>query len=94
VLDHLSSYYLKEGRYDKAEKLQEEYTAKLISFPTWKANAFYNLACFYSLNGKKEKALNNLELAFMERPDLKEWSKKDTDIDPIRNEVAYKDLVN
>jgi tetratricopeptide (TPR) repeat protein len=94
VLDHLSSYYLKESRYDKAEKLQEEYTAKLMSFPTWKANAFYNLACFYSLNGKKEKALNNLELAFKERPDLKEWSKKDSDIDPIRSEAVYKALVN
>jgi tetratricopeptide (TPR) repeat protein len=94
VAAHISDFYLKESGYDKAEKLQEEYAAKLMSFPTWKANAFYNLACFYSLNGKKEKALNNLELAFMERPDLKEWSKKDTDIDPIRNEVAYKALVS
>jgi len=94
VTSHISDYYLKEGQYDKAARLQEIYTEKLLAFPTWKANAYYNLACFYSLNGKKDKALCNLELAFKKRPDLKEWSKKDTDIDPIRNEVVYKSLVS
>lgn len=93
VAAHISDYYLKEGQYDKAAQLQEAYTAKFLAFPTWKANAWYNLACFYSLNGKKEKALSNLGLAFKERPDLKEWSKKDTDIDPLREEPDYQKLI-
>lgn len=93
VAAHISDYYLKEGQYDKAAQLQEGYTTKLLAFPTWKANAYYNLACFYSLNGRKDKALSNLELAFKERPDLKEWSKKDTDIDPLRQEEGYQVLV-
>jgi tetratricopeptide (TPR) repeat protein len=93
VAAHISDYYLKEGFYDKAARLQEEYTEKLLVFPTWNANAYYNLACFYSLNGKKDKALSNLELAFKEKPDLKEWSKKDTDIDPLRNEKIYQALI-
>ena len=93
VVAHISDYYLKESQYDKAARLQEAYTAKLLAFPTWKANAYYNLACFYSLNGKKGKALINLELAFRERPDLKEWSKNDTDIDPLRQEIGYLDLI-
>jgi hypothetical protein len=79
---------------DKAAQLQETYTAKLLSFPTWKANAWYNLACFYSLNGKKDEAIKNLELAFKEKPELKEWSKKDTDIDPLRDEWQYQKLIS
>jgi len=93
VAAHISDFYLKEGSYDKAARLQETYTSKLLDFPTWKANAYYNLACFYSLNGKKDKAISNLELAFKERPDLKDWSKKDMDINPLREEKGYKALI-
>ncbi len=94
VAMHISDFFLKEDGIDKAAQLQETYTAKLLSFPTWKANAWYNLACFYSLNGKKDKAFMNLELAFKEKPDLKEWSKNDTDIDPLRNDAQYQKLIS
>ena len=93
VAAHISDYYLKEGFYDKAVELQEEYAEKLLAFPGWAANAYYNLACFYSLNGKVEKAINNLERAFKARPDLKEWAKKDADIDPLRSEPEYQRLI-
>jgi tetratricopeptide (TPR) repeat protein len=93
VVSHISDYYIKQGQYDKAALLQEDFTTRLLTFPTWKPNAYYNLACFYSLNGKKEKALENLELAFNEKPDLKEWSKKDSDIDPLREEKGYQSLI-
>jgi len=93
VAAHISDFYLKEGGYEKAARLQETYTSKLLDFPTWKANAYYNLACFYSLNGKKDMAISNLELAFKERPDLKDWSKKDRDIDPLREEKGYQALI-
>ena len=93
VAAHISDFYLKEGGYEKAARLQETYTSKLLEFPTWKANAYYNLACFYSMNGRKDKAINNLEMAFKERPDLKDWSKKDMDINPLREEKGYKALI-
>ena len=93
VAAHISDYYLKQGFYDKAAGLQEEYTGKLLAFPGWDANAHYNLACFYSLNGKVEKALGNLEQAFKVKPDLKEWAKKDPDINPIRGEPGYQTLI-
>jgi len=93
VAAHISDYYLKEGFYNQAEGLQEEYTEKLLAFPGWDANAYYNLACFYSLNGKVEKALANLEQAFKVKPDLKEWAKKDPDINPLRGESGYQKLI-
>jgi tetratricopeptide (TPR) repeat protein len=94
VAAHISDFYLKEGDYDKAARLQETYSARLAAFPSWYANAYYNLACFYSVNGNKEKALSNLELAFKEKPDLKEWSKKDPDINPLRDEPEYQKLIS
>ena len=94
VAAHISDYYLKEGFYEKAAGLQEEYTKKLLAFPGWDANAYYNLACFYSVNKKVEKALGNLEKAFNIKPDLKEWSKKDPDIDPLRGEPEYQKLIS
>ena len=93
VAAHISDYYLKQGFYDKAAALQEEYTEKLLAFPGWDANAYYNLACFYSLNGKFEKAFTNLEQAFKVKPDLKDWAKKDPDIDPLRSEPEYQKLI-
>lgn len=94
VLSHISDYYVKKGDLRKAEELQVSYTEKLQAFPGWKANATYNLACFYSLNGMKEKAYNNLEIAFRERPELKEWAQKDPDMKPICEEADFKALVN
>jgi tetratricopeptide (TPR) repeat protein len=94
VAAHISDFYIKEGNYDKAARLQETYTARLAAFPSWKANAYYNLACFYSLNGNKDMALSNLELAFKEKADLIEWSKKDPDIDPLRKETQYQKMIS
>ena len=93
VLSHLSDYYAGQGNLEKAEDLQVSFTEILKSFPGWKANAFYNLACFYSLHGMKEKAFKNLEAAFKERPELKDWAQKDPDIRPICQEVEFKTLV-
>jgi len=93
VLSHISDYHVKKGDLHKAEDLQVSATEKLQDFPGWRANAVYNLACFYSLHGMKEKAYQNLEIACQERPELKEWAQKDPDMKPICEEVEFKALV-
>jgi len=93
VLSHISDFYIKSGDFQKAEALQLGTTEKLKDFPSWKANSIYNLACFYSLNGMKEKALENLEIAFKEKPELKEWAQTDADMKPICEEAEFKTLV-
>ena len=92
VLHHISDFYLKNGQKNKAIAQQEDTAEKLRAFPSWKANADYNLACFFALGGEKAKAIEPLKTAFAERPDLIEWSKSDSDLDPLREEADFKAL--
>ena len=41
----------------------------------------------------KEKALENLKIAFKEHPELIEWSAKDSDMDPLREDAEFQTLV-
>jgi len=92
ITHHISDFYVKGGRTEKAIALQEKYTIKLRDFPTWEANAIYNLACFFAQYGIKEKAIINLKSAFNIRPDLIEWAKSDNDLDTLRNDLDFKAL--
>ena len=93
IAQHLSEFYMSRGEKEKAVSLQETFTNKLLEFPGWKANAVYNLACFYSQQNMLEEAISNLKTAFAERPELIDWSRKDTDLDPIRDSREYKNLI-
>jgi len=92
VTHHIGDFYVKNGQTEKAIALQEKYTEKLCDFPAWEANAIYNLACFFTMIGEKEKAIINLETAFITRPDLIEWSKNDNDLDALREDADFKAL--
>jgi hypothetical protein len=53
----------------------------------------YNLACCEALTGRKEDAIGHLRIAFEQRPSLRELAKEDTDLDPLREEPAFRELV-
>ena len=55
--------------------------------------AEYNLGCFYAKRGRSAEALPFLRRGIELRPDLAEWATKDADLDPIRDDVAVKDLM-
>jgi tetratricopeptide (TPR) repeat protein len=92
VSSHVSDFLIQNGELEKAIALQEALTEEYKRFPTWKGNAVYNLACFYSLQGMKEKALENLKIAFNERPTLIDWSRQDADMDPLRDDPGFQAL--
>jgi len=58
------------------------------------ANALYNGACAYSLSGDKEKAVEFLKKAV--EAGFKDFAhiEKDTDLNAIRNEAGYKELLH
>ena len=57
------------------------------------ATPLYNLACCEAMSGHKEDAIAHLRVAFERRPSLLEVAKEDTDLDPLRDEPAFRELV-
>lgn len=75
--------------------LGDSYNAKrLLDTNLANGGSNYDAACMYSLFGNKEKALNYLEKAFEEGWVEFNHLNRDKDIDNIRNEQRFKDIVD
>ncbi len=83
------SDYYREKDYEKAIIFFE------ISVNADKRNVFsaYNLACTYSLNKQEKQALNALKLAVQRGFKNHTHMKKDTDLDFIRDEKVFKEIM-
>jgi tetratricopeptide (TPR) repeat protein len=53
----------------------------------------YNAACIYSLTGRTDEAVKHLGRAFELSPEVRGMAETDTDLDAIREEPAFKELV-
>ena len=53
----------------------------------------YNLACCEALTGRNEDAIGHLRVALERRPSLRELAKDDTDLDRLRGEPEFHELV-
>ena len=58
------------------------------------AAPLYNLACCEALaGGHTDDAIGHLRVAFERRPSLRDLAKEDTDLDPLRDEPAFRELI-
>ena len=92
---HLAEWHIKRGNPARAAEMYQETTQQLISLddgPAWQGTIRYNNACSFSLLGDKETAINELREALKLNPGLTEWSRQDSDFEPIRGEAGYKAL--
>ncbi len=55
---------------------------------------FYNLACCESLSGRTSDALDHLRHAIEMSAEFRDSAKDDSDLDPIRDEPAFKQLIS
>ncbi|TMD27217.1 MAG: hypothetical protein E6I92_07050 [Chloroflexi bacterium] len=88
---HLMWWYLEQGDVERAEAAELwAYGVESEAFPepAKRADATYNLACFYSRVGQAGRALELLRQSFEAKPDLRELAKRDPDLDAIRGELA------
>lgn len=53
----------------------------------------YNLACCEALTGRAQDAIGHLRLALEQRPGLRDLAREDTDLDALRDEPAFRELV-
>jgi tetratricopeptide (TPR) repeat protein len=77
------------GRYDEASDRAKEIVDANPDYP----GLLYNLACVESLAGRKEDALEHLRGAVESSERFREFAKGDSDLDAIRDEPAFKELV-
>jgi mannose-6-phosphate isomerase-like protein (cupin superfamily) len=76
------------GKYDEVIERSRE-TLESAGYP----QPLYNLACCESLAGRTDDAIEHLRQAIDQVEMLRDLAKQDTDLDPIREEPAFKELV-
>ena len=93
---HIADIYLQRGDFQSAQSVQErvaEGLAALDDSDAWQGRTLYNLACFYALHDKPQRALTLLETSMKLTPNLIEWSKQDSDLDSLRELPEFQTLV-
>lgn len=70
-----------------------ERLAPLVETNPQYAALLYNLACAESLAGRKEAAIAHLRQAIERSERFREFAKTDSDLDPLRGEPAFEELV-
>ena len=99
--DHLGAHLMwchldagDEPAAEAAVRWAWDLSSRISTNPRTNALGAYNVACFYARTGRAADALPLLEQGFRGAPDLKEWSLKDPDIDPIRNDPRVAELLS
>jgi tetratricopeptide (TPR) repeat protein len=77
------------GRYDEAADRGRELVAANPEYPT----LHYNVACVESLAGRKQDAIEHLRLAIQGSERLRTLAAKDSDLDALRGQPAFRQLV-
>jgi len=77
------------GKYDEAADRGRELAE---AHPEY-SNLVYNVACCESLAGRTDDAIEHLRLAIDRNEGLRKLVAEDSDLDAIRNEPAFKELV-
>ena len=96
LAQHLMFWYLESGDEASAEKAQlwaRDIESPASATDRQRANATYNLACFYGRVGRPRVALPLLRESFEAAPELVEWARKDPDLDPIRTDAEVAALL-
>ena len=77
------------GQLDKAE----EHFKNALKIKKAYSPALYDLACVFTKMGNKEEALDYLRKAIVIDGSLKEQAQNDEDLDPLKEENRFKEMV-
>lgn len=94
--EHLTYVYQDSGddsRLEATHRWLRDIYAAVAPDARHRANADYNLACFYAKRGRVEEALPLLRDSLEGNDQLREWAGKDSDLDAIRADLAVRELL-
>ena len=93
---HLMFLHLDAGDEERAASAARwgyEVETSFFEKPADRADATYNLACFYARVGRSEDALPLLRQSFEAKPALIDLARRDPDLDSIRDDPRLKELL-
>ncbi len=88
VGEHLGYFHSERGDDAAAEaaaKWAYDLARETLTEDRQRGTADYNLGCFYAARGRAEEAMPYLRRGIELNPSLRDWAKRDTDLDPIRS---------
>jgi mannose-6-phosphate isomerase-like protein (cupin superfamily) len=80
--------------YEAGEYAQVADSARDTLEASGYATPLYNLACCEAMAGRSDDAVGHLRTAFERRPSLREIAKEDSDLDSLRSEPAFVELLD
>jgi hypothetical protein len=93
---HLMFWFLDnadEAAAESAARWAYDLESSFFSDPVQRADAAYNLACFYARVGRAEEALRLLRESLAAKPALVPLARRDPDLDRIRDRSELGDLL-
>lgn len=96
LAEHLRFKHLDEGDEAEAEAAQvwaHDVDFAAFSDPRPRAYSDYNLACFYGVVGRGDRAAELLKRSFEGAPELVEVARRDSDFDRVRNSDQVRELL-
>ncbi len=89
ALNNLGVIYIQEGNYSEAWNSLEN----AIKLKPKYVDPYYNLACLYALKGEMMKSLDNLRKAVLLDKSVRDWARKDTDLQNLRGVPGFEEIV-
>jgi hypothetical protein len=96
LMEHLVYWQLDRGDDTAAEEAAKwgyELAERMFPADTQRGVVAYNIGCMYALRGRAGAAMPHLRAGLRLRPDIRDWAKRDPDLDPIRRTRALRELV-
>ena len=94
--EHLGFWHQAHGDEPAAERAQKwmlEVHETAFTDPRSRAFGEYNLACYYARQGRSTDAIPHIKRSLELHPALKEWARKDKDLDRIREEPELRAIL-
>ena len=89
VLNNLGVIHIQQGNYLKARDNLES----AIRIKPEYVDPYYNLACLYASKGKVMKSLENLKKAISLNKLVREWARKDRDLQTLRGVPEFEKML-